>query len=80
MIRKSEQGAIKTLKDDGCISCGDVAVPVKVIEVHNGDALVEDHSGMRAVVAVDFIPDVKEGDILLIHAGCAIGRAAEVNR
>lgn len=80
MIRELGQKTVKTLKDDGCTSCGDVAVPVKVIEIRNGDAVVEDHSGVRATVAVDFIPDVKKGDILLIHAGCAIGRATEVNR
>lgn len=75
---KREPFDTNTLADDGCSTCGDVAVPVKVIEVRGGEAVVEDRSGVRATVAVDFVPDVKAGDILLVHMGCAIGRTSEV--
>jgi hydrogenase expression/formation protein HypC len=73
-----EQYGSKTLADDGCSLCGDVAVPVKVIEVHGGVAVVEDRLGKRATVAIDFVPGIKAGDILLVHMGVAVGRALEV--
>jgi hydrogenase expression/formation protein HypC len=67
-----------TLAHDGCSTCGDVAVPVKVIEVHGGEAVVEDRLGIRTTVAIDFVPGIKAGDILLVHMGVALGRALEV--
>ncbi|MFS8640042.1 MAG: HypC/HybG/HupF family hydrogenase formation chaperone [Symbiobacteriaceae bacterium] len=60
-----------------CITCGDVAVPVRVVEVRGTEALVEDEEGRRETVAVDFVPDAHVGDILLVHAGIAIGRAGK---
>lgn len=60
-----------------CITCGDVAVPVRVVEVRGVDALVEDEAGRRETVAVDFVPDARAGDVLLVHAGIAIGRAGK---
>ena len=68
------------LEEDGCSTCGDVAVPVKVIEVWGREAVVEDRLGKRAEVAVDFVPGVRPGEILLVHLGVAIGRALEVRR
>lgn len=65
--------------EDGCSTCGDVAVPVKVIEVRGNEAVVENGAGVRTTVAVDFVPDAKAGDILLVHMGCAIGRTSEVD-
>ncbi|GIM47640.1 hypothetical protein DNHGIG_31890 [Collibacillus ludicampi] len=73
-----EQFGRRTLADDGCSTCGDVAVPVKVIAVHGGEAVVEDRLGKRATVAIDFVPGIKVGDILLVHMGVALGRALEV--
>ena len=58
-----------------CITCADVAVPVRVVEVRGTEALVEDERGRRETVAVNFVPDARAGDILLVHAGVAIGRA-----
>jgi hydrogenase expression/formation protein HypC len=74
----SMQGCAAGLTPDRCITCGDVAVPVKVIEVRDREAVVEDRVGQRATVAVDFVPDVRAGEILLVHSGVAIGRASEV--
>lgn len=64
-----------TLDKDGCTTCGDVGVPVRVLEVRGDTALCEDHVGQRAEVAVDFVPDVSPGDVLLVHLGVAIARA-----
>lgn len=66
-----------TLDQDGCTICGDVAVPVRVVELIGSDALVEDRVGQQATVAIDFFPEVKAGDALLVHMGVAISRLEE---
>lgn len=73
-----EQFSTNSLADDGCSTCGDVAVPVKVIEVHGGEAVVEDRLGIRVTVTIEFVPDVKVGEILLVQMGVAFGRVLEV--
>ncbi|WP_299433613.1 HypC/HybG/HupF family hydrogenase formation chaperone [uncultured Meiothermus sp.] len=66
-----------TLDQDGCTTCGDVAVPVQVITLTGNDAVVEDRTGQRATVAIDFFPEAKVGDALLVHMGVAISRLEE---
>ncbi|MDA8193745.1 MAG: HypC/HybG/HupF family hydrogenase formation chaperone [Thermaerobacter sp.] len=66
-----------TLDQDGCSTCQDLAVPVRVVALNGSEALVEDRLAQRAWTIVDFVPDAKVGDILLVHAGLAIGRARE---
>ncbi len=63
-----------TLDLDGCVTCGDIAVPVVVLEVAGSEALCEDRLGQRARVAVDFTPEAAPGDVLLVHLGVAIAR------
>lgn len=63
-----------TLDQDGCVTCGDLAVPVRVLEVRGGMALCEDRVGNRAEVAVEFVPGAAPGDVLLVHSGVAIAR------
>lgn len=65
-----------TLDRDGCAVCSDGAVPVRVIARAAERALVEDRLGQRAEVALDFVPDAREGEVLLVHVGVAIGRGA----
>lgn len=61
-----------------CVTCYDEAMPAKVLELcDDHQALVEYRSGQRACVATDFVPEVRAGDTLLIHAGVAIARLAE---
>ncbi len=59
---------------DGCLTCGDVAVPVTVVEPRETDALCEDAHGQRGKVAVELVGPVRAGDRLLVHAGAAISR------
>ncbi|MDX2005005.1 MAG: HypC/HybG/HupF family hydrogenase formation chaperone [Meiothermus sp.] len=66
-----------TLDQDGCSTCGDVAVPVEVLEILGGDAVVEDRLGRQATVAIDFFPEARVGDALLVHMGVAISRLEE---
>ncbi|MGI8622767.1 MAG: HypC/HybG/HupF family hydrogenase formation chaperone, partial [Solirubrobacteraceae bacterium] len=61
------------LLDEACITCGDVAVEVVVVEVEGVRALV-DSEGVREEVAVDLVEDVRPGDRLLCHAGVALER------
>ncbi|MCS7051149.1 MAG: HypC/HybG/HupF family hydrogenase formation chaperone [Thermomicrobium sp.] len=63
-----------TLDRDGCVTCGDVAVPVVVLEVYEQEALCEDRAGNRARIALDFVPEVRPGDLLLVHLGVALAR------
>jgi hydrogenase expression/formation protein HypC len=69
-----EQFGRCTLVDGGCSTCGDTVVPVRVIEVREGEAVVEDRLGNRTTVATDFVPDVAAGEIILVHARVALAR------
>ena len=63
-----------TLDHDGCIVCGDVGIPVRVLSVAGDDALCEDSAGNQAWIAVELVAPVRMGDSLLTHGGVAIGR------
>ncbi len=53
-----------------------LAVPLKLIEISGNDAVGES-LGMRRPLRVDFIPDPKIGDYVIVHAGFAIERLPE---
>jgi hydrogenase expression/formation protein HypC len=59
---------------DGCLTCGDVAVPVTVIEADHPDAICEDDHGQRGTVGIELVSPVRVGERLLIHGGVAISR------
>lgn len=62
------------LLDEACITCGDVAVEARVVEVRNGTAVIE-KEGAREEVALDLLQeDVAMGDTVLCHAGVALER------
>jgi hydrogenase maturation factor len=60
--------------EPGCITCGDVAVPLRVVSVDRRRelALCQDESGRRETVEVALVAPVAPGDELLVHAGTAI--------
>jgi hydrogenase maturation factor len=60
-----------TLDHDGCVTCSDAGIPVRVVSVDGYDALCEDAAGNRAEIAVE---PVGVGEVLLTHGGVAIGR------
>jgi D-sedoheptulose 7-phosphate isomerase len=64
------------LLEEECLTCGDVAVPLRVVAVEGATAVVE-RKGVREQVAVDLVEDVAPGDVLLCHAGVAIEKAPE---
>jgi hydrogenase maturation factor len=53
------------------MTCGDVAVAARVLEVAGSTALVEAEGG-RELVAIELVEPVAPGDLLLCHAGIAI--------
>jgi hydrogenase expression/formation protein HypC len=63
---------------DGCITCGDVAVELKVVSVDDarGLAVCADEHGASTEVDVLLVAPVDPGERLLVHAGTAIARAA----
>ena len=65
-----------TLDHDGCVTCSDAGIPVRVISVEGDDALCEDAADNRARIAVELVAPVRAGEILLTHGGVAIGRVA----
>ena len=68
--------------DDGCITCGDVAVPLTVVADgredarcrDDKDARCRDDEGREEVVALELVGPVRRGDRLLVHARVAIAR------
>jgi hydrogenase maturation factor len=65
--------------DDHCITCGDVAESMRVLDVDSprGLALCELHPGERQTVEIALVGPVEVGDRLLVHAGTAIARTEE---
>jgi hydrogenase maturation factor len=61
-----------------CITCGDVAAPLRVLEIDERRelALCEAADGARTTVEIALVTPVTRGDTLLVHAGTAIGRPA----
>jgi hydrogenase expression/formation protein HypC len=68
----------------GCITCGDVALPLTVVEVSGADARCRADDGRAELVATELVGAVTPGDVLLVHAGVALshlgtsGRTEEV--
>jgi hydrogenase maturation factor len=88
----SASGACRqSATEDGCITCGDVAVELTVdlVDTERGLALCSDAVKRRESVEIALVGPVRTGDRLLVHAGTAIshlgptsnpadpGRAAE---
>ena len=53
-----------------------LAVPLKLIEI-DGKNAVGEALGVKRAVRVDFIPEPKVGDYVIVHAGFAIERLPE---
>ena len=53
-----------------------VAIPAKVIEIYEYESLV-DFGKIKKKVNTFFIEDIKLGDYVLIHAGCALEKISE---
>jgi hydrogenase expression/formation protein HypC len=62
-----------------CITCGDVAVPMRVVRIGGEDGLAEcvTEDGEAAAVDLGLLEDAAVGDAVLVHACVAIQRLEE---
>lgn len=62
---------------EGCITCGDVAVELEVLEIDHVRelALCADDRDRRETVEIALVAPVEPGDRLLVHAATAIAVA-----
>jgi hydrogenase assembly chaperone HypC/HupF len=65
---------VSQCEHDVCITCGDHAVPLRVVRVDAARALAlcEADDGERSSVEIALVDPVREGDRLLVHAGTAL--------
>ena len=69
-----------TLDQDGCSTCGDTGIPVRVLALTaQGEADCEDLNGQHAHIAIDLTPGVLPGDVLIVHMGVAIAHIPQQN-
>jgi hydrogenase expression/formation protein HypC len=59
---------------DGCITCGDIAVSLTVLELRGADAWCRDDEGRTELVAIELVAELRPGDLVLVHAGVALER------
>jgi hydrogenase maturation factor len=64
---------------DGCITCGDLAVILAVVELRGADVLCRDEEGRTELVAAELVTNVHVGDRLLVHAGVALERVLPID-
>lgn len=75
----SDTGAACTVDDDGCITCGDVAVALTVVEVGEYDARCRDDTGRTELVATELVDRLAPGDQVLVHARVALEKLSTVS-
>jgi hydrogenase maturation factor len=63
--------------DDGCITCGDVAVPVRITELL-GDGLAMVDTGVSSEEISIALVTADIGDVVLVHAKEAIAVVTEL--
>jgi hydrogenase maturation factor len=66
---------VSDCEHDVCITCGDVAVEMRVMRLDGDLAVCEAQDGDVRTVEVALLQDVEEGDTLLVHADVALVRA-----
>ena len=68
--------AAACVPEEACITCGDTALPMRVLEVDSaaGLAVCSDEAGATEEVAVDLVGPVGPGDAVLVHARVALVR------
>jgi hydrogenase maturation factor len=56
-----------------CLTCGDVAVAARIVEIAGDTATVE-VAGALEEVGVELVGPVAAGDVVLCHAGIALAK------
>jgi hydrogenase maturation factor len=73
--REPDACSTRVTAEPGCITCGDVAVVLTVVEVEGADARCRDDDGRTEIVAIELLDAVTPGDRVLVHAGVALAPA-----
>jgi hydrogenase maturation factor len=65
---------VSSCEHDHCITCGDEAVPMRVLRIDEGRglALCATGDGGKETVQTELVGPVGPGDALLVHAGTAL--------
>ncbi|CAN5856754.1 hypothetical protein BH23ACT10_BH23ACT10_37270 [soil metagenome] len=71
-----DTGTACAVDDDGCITCGDVAMALTVVEIGEYDALCRDDAGRTELVATELVGALTAGDRVLVHAKVALEKLA----
>jgi hydrogenase assembly chaperone HypC/HupF len=73
-MRADTSSSLRCEPEHRCITCGDEAVPLRVVEVDATRelALCENEVGARETVEIALVAPVAVGDGVLVHAGTAI--------
>ena len=51
-----------------------LAIPVRVVELGDGEAAIVDLDGIRKEISLALVDDVKVGDYVILHVGYALAR------
>ena len=51
-----------------------LAIPVRVVELREGDQAMVDVGGVRKEISLALVDDVAVGDYVLLHVGFALGK------
>ena len=78
-MRAEDPNSLRCEPEHGCITCGDEAVPLRVVKLDEERvlALCENDEGARETVEIALVAPVTIGDHVLVHAGTAIARLQE---
>jgi HupF/HypC family len=76
---QSKAEALEPFAVQTCVTCADEARTMRVLEVdrESGLALCAASGRERVDVEVGLVDPVQEGELLLVHAGVALGRAPD---
>ena len=71
-LELERERALRCDAEGTCITCSDVAVPMRVESVAGDIAVCVDESGARSEVMLGLVSDVRPGVRVLVHAGVAL--------
>ncbi len=75
-LEEPAPAATATDDPEACITCGDVAVTARVVEIQGPTAVIE-KDGAFEQVAIDLVEGVQRGDMVLCHAGVALEKVPD---
>ena len=76
LLEEAAPGATEADDPEACITCGDVAVTARVVEIQGPTAVIE-KDGAFEQVAIDLVEGVERGDMVLCHAGVALEKVPD---